>query len=114
MLLRKYRITNNTDFDRLFQKGNLRSNPLFYLEFSPNNLTYSRFGFTAGVKLFKEAVKRNRIKRLMREGVRLNFAKIRGGYDIIICAKSLKLHGIKYQEAEKLLLAFLSNNKFLE
>ena len=50
----------------------------------------------------------------MREVVRLNFAKIRGGYDIIIGAKSLKLHGIKYQEAEKLLLAFLSNNKFLE
>lgn len=114
MLPRKYRITNGIDFDRLFQKGDLRSHPLFYLKFLPNNLTYSRFGFAVGVKLFKKAVKRNRVKRLMRELIRLNIVKIRSGYDIIVGAKSQKLYGIKYLEAEKLLLLFLSNNKFLK
>lgn len=114
MLPKQYRITNGVDFGRLFQKGDSRSHPLFYLKFLPNNLTYSRFGFLVGVKLFKKAVKRNRIKRLMREVVRLNFAKIRDGYDIIIGAKSQKIYGIKYQEAETLLLDFLGNNNFLK
>ncbi|OWK27470.1 MAG: ribonuclease P protein component [Parcubacteria group bacterium GW2011_GWA2_38_13b] len=114
MFSRKYRITNSADFDYLFQKGYLRSNSLFYLKFLPNKLSYSRFGFVVGVKLFKEAVKRNRVKRLMREFVRSNLTKIRGGYDIVVGVKSRKFYGIKYEEAEKLLSAFFDNNNFLE
>ena len=108
MLSRKYRIADNIYFNRLFQKGNSRSCPLFYLKFLSNNLPYSRFGFIVGVKLFKEAVKRNRVKRLMREVIRLNFSKICDGYDIIIGAKSNKLYGMKYREVEKLLLAIFN------
>lgn len=114
MLTRKYRITHSVDFDHLFQKGDLRNNPLFYLKFASNNLTYSRFGFVVGVKLFKKAVKRNRVKRLMREVIRLNLAKIRDGRDMIIGAKSSQLYGMKYREMERLLLSFLANNNFLK
>lgn len=114
MLSKKYRITSGVDFNRLIREGNSRNNSFFYLKFLLNNIAYSRFGFAIGVKLFNGAVKRNRVKRLLGEVVRVNFKKIRGGYDIVIGVKSEKINKMKYLEAERSLLVFLGNNNFLK
>lgn len=49
-----------------------------------NALPYSRFGVVVGLKVHKKAVKRNLVKRRLREILRLNLPKIKPGYDVMV------------------------------
>ena len=51
----------------------------------PNGLPLSRYGFSVGKRLGK-AVARNRVKRLLREGMRLT--PIKPGWDMVFIARS--------------------------
>jgi ribonuclease P protein component len=85
---RKHRLRSNADFDRVRQQGRTRAHPLLVLSYVPNSLEYSRFGFVVGGRLGK-AVTRNRIKRRMREAVRIRLQKreIARGWDIVFVAR---------------------------
>lgn len=47
----------------------------------------SRFGFTISKKTIKSSVKRNWIRRRLREAVRLVRSHVRNGYDIVLVVK---------------------------
>ena len=51
-----------------------------------NGLGTTRLGITVG-KRAGNAVKRNRVKRLIREFFRLNYSRIPRGYDMVVAAK---------------------------
>jgi ribonuclease P protein component len=53
----------------------------------PNDLEHSRFGFAASKRIGK-AVVRNRVRRRMREAVRLRRALIPDGWDVVFIARS--------------------------
>jgi len=53
---------------------------------APNGEGKTRFGIVAGRKV-GHAVRRNRIKRLLREVFRLNKKRFPAGYDIIVIVK---------------------------
>ena len=65
-----------------------------------NNLDVSRFAIAIGLKVSKKAVKRNRVKRQLREVLRLNLEKIKPGYDVMIVCLPAVLDK-KYEELEK-------------
>ena len=85
---RKFRLRANADFDRLRREGRTLLHPLLVLSILPNGLEYSRFGFAVGRRLGK-AVERNRIKRRMRESVRVRLQKheIASGWDVVLMAR---------------------------
>lgn len=85
---RAYRLRANADFQRVRREGNSWAHPLLVLAARPNGLDRSRFGFAVGRRVAK-AVKRNRIKRRMRESVRLRIQKgeIAAGWDIVFVAR---------------------------
>ena len=58
----------------------------FIVFVKPNSLAFSRIGITASRKV-GGAVKRNRVKRLVREFFRLNKTRIKKGIDIVVIAK---------------------------
>jgi ribonuclease P protein component len=85
---KKHRLRANADFGRLRRKGRTLAHPLLVLAFLPNDLEHSRFGFVVGGRIGK-AVKRNRIKRRMREAARIKLQRgeVAGGWDIVFIAR---------------------------
>jgi ribonuclease P protein component len=85
---KKYRLRANVDFQRIRREGSDWAHPLLVLSALPNNLGHSRFGFVTGRRIGR-AVKRNQIKRRMREAVRARLQKgeIVKGWDIVFVAR---------------------------
>ncbi|MCK5466404.1 ribonuclease P protein component [Candidatus Parcubacteria bacterium] len=83
MLKKELRIRKQKDFDNIFSKGAYFSEKFLALKVVKNDLEISRFGFIVSNKISKKAVERNRIKRLLRETVRLKQNKIKSGFDAI-------------------------------
>lgn len=52
----------------------------------PNDLAWSRFGFSVSKQVGK-AVVRNRVRRRMREAVRLQLPAIAPGWDVVLIAR---------------------------
>jgi ribonuclease P protein component len=82
---REKRLTKGTQFEAVINNGKSWANSLVVLRALPNELGSSRYGFAAGKRLGK-AVVRNRVKRLLREGVRVT--PIKDGWDIVFIARS--------------------------
>jgi ribonuclease P protein component len=95
---RQYRLRRNSDFQRVRRLGKFHASPLMVLAFLQNELDHSRFGFVVSKRLGK-AVRRNKIKRRMREATRLRLSKIKPGFDLIFIARKPVVKGC-YAEIE--------------
>jgi ribonuclease P protein component len=85
---RSVRLRANASFQAIRRDGRVLLHPLLVLSWLPNGLDHSRFGFSVGRRLGK-AVKRNQIKRWMRESVRLRIkqGEIAAGSDVVLVAR---------------------------
>jgi ribonuclease P protein component len=89
MLSKDYRLRKQKDFDRVFgDKRSFFSQGALSVKIVPNGLELSRLGFIVSNRVSKKAVKRNRIKRLLREAVRLRWLEIKPGMDAVIMVRS--------------------------
>jgi len=85
-LKRKFRLTSPTDFKRVRRYGKSYAHPLIVLVALPNEETQSRFGVAVG-RTLGNAVKRNRVKRTLREALRPMLPAITPGWDVILIAR---------------------------
>ncbi|GAB5490243.1 MAG: ribonuclease P protein component [Phototrophicaceae bacterium] len=76
----------NSDFQRLREKGQVKRHPDLMISYLPNDLSYNRYGFII-TKRLGNAVKRNRVRRLIRENVRLQNPHTIQGYDVVFIAR---------------------------
>ena len=83
---RQSRLRRNEDFQRARQEGRSWASPWVVLVAVPNALDHSRFGFAVGKRLGK-AVVRNRVKRRLREAVRVQRSGIAPGWDLVFIAR---------------------------
>ena len=83
---RQYRLRDKRRFQQVRRQGRSYKHRLIVLVLLPNKLSHSRFGFTAS-KRIGNAVKRNRVRRLMREAVRLQWEDIAPGWDVVCIAR---------------------------
>ena len=81
------RIKKQKDFIALYKKGKRYRGKYFILIYFPNELNFSRFAVVASKKT-GNAVKRNRIKRRIRELFRRNKHLIIIPMDLIVIAKA--------------------------
>lgn len=91
-------LKQNHEFRRLYNKGKSAVSPFFAVYCRKTGRPYSRLGLTTGVKL-GNAVKRNRVRRRMRELYRTNEEKFCPGYDIVIVARTRAVNA-RYSELE--------------
>ena len=88
MLKKEFRLRKQRDFENVFNKGFYFSGNFLLLKTVKNDLPISRFGFIISKKISKKAVERNRVKRLLRESVRLARKDIRTGFDAVFISKA--------------------------
>ncbi len=77
-----YSLTKDYHFQQVRAKGKSWAHPLLVLVAAPNGLDITRCGFATGKRLGK-AHTRNRIKRMLREAVRVRHAGLKKGYDLV-------------------------------
>lgn len=81
------RLRQSADFERVRAKGRTCPAGRLLLQVAPNQLSHVRFGVITSKRLGK-AVRRNRVRRLVREAIRTLCPRIFGGYDLVIVARS--------------------------
>lgn len=96
-------LKQNHEFRRLYNKGKSAASPYLVLYCRKTNRPVSRLGLTTGVKLGK-AVKRNRVRRRLREIYRTHEAELACGWDIVAVAR-VKAVFARYSQLEKSFLA---------
>jgi ribonuclease P protein component len=83
---KRYRIRENSRFQEIRQQGKSYSSELLVMCVLANELPYSRFGFSINARI-GGAVIRNRIKRRLREIIRLRMETIVPGWDVVLIAR---------------------------
>ena len=88
MLSKKSRLVGVKNFTKVQNEGRVYQSRNFGLAVvDRKDGGPSRFAFVASTKVAREAVDRNRIKRVLGEGVRLSLFDIKNGYDMVFLAK---------------------------
>jgi ribonuclease P protein component len=82
-LPRQSRLVRRSEYDAVYREGRRRSSREFTVFLRPNGLDISRFGWSIK-KALGNAVRRNRIRRRLREILRLHRQEIASGWDIVI------------------------------
>ncbi len=88
---RARRLRGIKGFSRVFGGRRSAANRLLVVYAAPNGLPYARLGLTVG-RRHGEAVRRNRIKRLLREAFRLESGLLPVGYDFV-CIPQVRADG---------------------
>jgi len=112
MLAKINRLAKKSDIDNLFQRGKRAFSPFFAVRYLENKEKNSRFTVVISNKVAKKATERNRIRRQIREIIRLNLSRFRYNYDILINISKECLEK-KYWKLEEELLDLLKRNKII-
>ena len=98
-------LKQNHEFRRLYHKGKSAVSPYFAIYCRRTGRPESRLGITTGVKL-GHAVKRNFVRRRIRELYRTNESRFSPGYDIVVVARTRAIFG-RYAELERSFLQLM-------
>ena len=92
-------LKQNHEFRRLYNKGKSAVSPYFAIYCRKTGRPESRLGITTGVKL-GHAVKRNFVRRRIRELYRTNEENMLPGYDVVVVARTRAIYG-RYADLER-------------
>jgi ribonuclease P protein component len=101
------RLAKTKDVKTAFAQGRGFFNPFFTVRFLTRPGHASRFAIVVSAKAAKKAVARNRIKRILREFIRLRLARFKGG-DYVVVVKPKVFGGeesVVLKQFEKLLIS---------
>ena len=101
------KIRKRPEYSSIYQNGTRTYARHFTIVAQKNELGYGRLGITVSKKV-GDAVRRNRIKRLIREFFRLNKTRLVASRDIVVIGKK-GMPLLSYQDVCKELAVLVSN-----
>ena len=108
-LPREWRLVRRSEFEAVYREGRRRSSATFLIFLRANGLSRDRFGMSVK-KALGNAVARNRIRRRIREILRLHREEILPGWDVVI-HPSRSVATLEFTKLEAELLALLPREK---
>lgn len=112
MLPQPNRLKKAKEVEKVFKTGKSVFDPVCGFKFLPNNLSVSRFAIMVGIKISKSAVKRNRLRRQIREIIYPNIFKIKTGFDFVFIVRP-EAKEADYQVLEKVILSGLKKFRLI-
>jgi ribonuclease P protein component len=109
MLGKRYRLASSAQIDDLRRHGRSWHNRWFVLVKCANDRQESRFAFSVSRRI-GQAVVRNRIRRVMRECVRLRLASIGAGWDVLLIAR-LPAREAKFEQIDRAIADLLLQSR---
>lgn len=103
---RAYRLRTPEQYQRVRRDGRTWDAGMLMLNAAPNRRRMSRCGFVVARRL-GGAVVRNRIRRRVREAVRLLYPQIAPGWDMVFIARSPALAEIAFPQLQALVQQLL-------
>jgi ribonuclease P protein component len=85
------RIRRARDFQRIYRDGARARGATLSVVALSNALPHARLGLSVGKRCSKSAVRRNRVRRILREAFRLSQADLPAGVDLIVIATASEL-----------------------
>lgn len=111
MLPHPHRLRHAADLKLVQQQGRSWRHPLCILVVKRGGAEASRFAFVASRRVGK-AVVRNRVRRYLREAVRLHLGQIQPGWDCVWIARPL-LPEATFAEVETAVLQLLARSELI-
>lgn len=106
MLPEENRLQKEKDFKIVWKNGKSYISRCIIIKIRKNSRNISRFGVIVSNKISKKSTKRNRLKRQIREIIRLKIKQIKPGFDCIVLARQGILDR-KYQEIDAEIIKIL-------
>lgn len=103
-------LTRRAQYISVYQQGRTFADSLVVLKVLPNDLNLSRYGFSVSKRVGK-AVQRNRVKRLLKEIVRLH--SVEAGWDIIFIPRREAV-AVDYYQLEGSVIGLLAQARLLQ
>ena len=113
MLPAPNRLKKKLEIEAVFKKGRKLKEDFLILIAAQNGLDRPRFGFVVSAKVSKKATLRNKLRRCLRELVRLRLKKIENGLDMILIAAP-GLEAKDYWEIEGVINRLFQKAKILK
>jgi len=107
---KRERLRARRDFLAAYRRGRAWTHRFLVLRTLPNGLPHNRYGFVVSKRLGK-AVARNRLKRRLREGVRL--LTVRPGWDVVFLAR-LPAAAATYEQLREALVDLLTRARLVD
>ncbi len=103
-------LTKTEQYAEVYNKGNSWANSLLVMKALPNGLALPRYGFSVSRRV-GNAVIRNRVKRLLREILRIT--PLEPGWDIVLIART-RAAAADYVSLKKSVEGLLSQARLLK
>ena len=114
MLPVKYRLAKRKDIERVMKRGRSFFVKDIGIRIAKNNLDNSRITVVTSLKVSKKAVDRNRLKRQIREIIRLEIIpKIKPGFDGVINTRKGLLN-LSHRELGKLAVNLFKKSRLIK
>ena len=105
-------LKKSSDFKEVYKRRNLRADGLLVLYKLRNDCLFNRFGISVSKKVGNSVV-RHRLKRQLREIIRLNDDSLSKGYDLVVVLRPAA-KGALYLELEKSFLRLAKRHRLVE
>jgi ribonuclease P protein component len=88
---RAFRVLRKSEFQRAYRDGSRARGSIVIVVAIANALGYTRVGLSVGKVIWRDAVGRNRVKRIFREAFRTVREELPAGFDLILIPAQPKL-----------------------
>ena len=108
-------LRSGADFARVYREGSRARSDLFTVAVRPNGLEHTRLGLSVGKRVWKSAVRRNRVRRVFREAFRLEQHDLPAGLDLVLIPSRPKLEPrLADARAQLVAMAAKAHRRYLE
>lgn len=108
-----HRLRRSEDFAQLKVDGHVTKHPLLTISTRKNGLLDSRYGVITPKHLGK-AVRRNRIRRQVKEIIRHLYPRLSGGFDVVVIVRHRAMDGVSFDAIKQALHELFSRSGLLD